>query len=61
MFQHGGEAGEVKHLSGEFAEDGGEVWLVWRSLDTDRLEVGIAFQLDAAKNVTRAHEEMDIN
>ncbi len=61
MFERGGEAGEVKHLSGEFAEDGGEVWLVGRSSDTDRLEVCVAFQLDAAKNVTRAHEETDIN
>jgi len=51
----------VKHLPGEFAKDGGEVGLVRGSTDMDGLEVGVALQLNTAKNVAGADEESDIN
>ncbi len=51
----------MKHLPGEFVKDGGEVRLVRGSTDTDGLEVGVALQLNAAKNIAGADEESDIN
>ncbi len=51
----------MKHLPGELAKDGGEVGLVRDSTDTDGLEVGIALQLNTAKNIAGADEEPGIN
>ncbi len=48
-------------MPGEFAKDGGEIGLVRGSMDTDGLEVGVALQLNTAKNIAGADKESDIN
>ncbi len=52
---------EVEHLTCELAEDGGEVWMFRGGAYPDGIEVCVALQLNAVKDVAGVDEVANVN